>query len=339
MAPAIAGAFLFRSVTFAAPMPKKILVVRFSSIGDIVLTSPVVRCLKTQAGAEVHYLTKESFAGIVSGNPYVSKVITIKKKVAEARAILLQENYDYVVDLHHNLRTFQVKRMLRKPSASFPKLNIEKWLLVNSHINIMPDRHIVDRYFDAVKELGVTNDGAGLDYFIPLKDEVNVDVLPLSHRGGYIAFTAGAKFATKQLPVEKMIAVIERLRLPVVLLGGKEDLQRAAKIVEACGDKVYDACGKFNLNQSASLVKQATMVIAHDTGLMHIAAAFKKKIISVWGNTVPDFGMYPYLPAEGSKIIEVKNLYCRPCSKIGYDRCPEGHFRCMNEHRPEEFLD
>lgn len=317
---------------------KKILVVRFSSIGDIVLTSPVLRCLKEQTGAEVHFLTKESFGGIVSNNPYVDKVITIRKKVSEAETVLQNEQYDFIADLHHNLRTMQVKNLLKKPSASFPKLNIEKWLLVNAHINRLPEKHIVDRYFETVQSLGVKNDGKGLDYFIPEKDEVSLLDLPAAHRNGYVAVTTGAKFATKQMPVELMEKIILRLRKPVVLLGGKEDTERAAFLENSCGEFVFNACGKFNLNQSASLVRQSEMVIAHDTGLMHIAAAFKKKIFSVWGNTVPEFGMYPYLPGEGSKIIEVKNLSCRPCSKIGYDRCPKGHFNCMMKIEVEEFL-
>lgn len=317
---------------------KKILVVRFSSIGDIVLTSPVLRCLKEQTGAEVHFLTKESFGGIVSNNPYVDKVITIRKKVSEVETVLQDGQYDFIADLHHNLRTMQVKKLLKKPSASFPKLNIEKWLLVNAHINRLPEKHIVDRYFETVQSLGVKNDGKGLDYFIPEKDEVSLLDLPASHRNGYVAVTTGAKFATKQMPVELIEKIILRLRKPVVLLGGKEDTERAAFLENSCGEFVFNACGKFNLNQSASLVRQSEMVIAHDTGLMHIAAAFKKKIFSVWGNTVPEFGMYPYLPGEGSKIIEVKNLSCRPCSKIGYDSCPKGHFNCMKKIEVEAFL-
>jgi ADP-heptose:LPS heptosyltransferase len=318
---------------------KKILVVRFSSIGDIVLTTPVLRCLKEQTGAEIHFLTKTIFAGLVSDNPNVSKVITIKSKVSEAKEQLLAENYDFVVDLHHNLRTAQVKRLIGKPSASFPKLNIQKWLLVNAHINRLPKIHIVDRYFETVKSLRVTNDGKGLDYFIPEKDEVNLSSLPESHQKKFIAFTTGAKFGTKQMPVEKMVEIINRLNRPVIMLGGKEDFDRAEKVKNECENLVFNACGKFNLNQSASLVKQSEFVIAHDTGLMHIAAAFHKKIFSVWGNTVPEFGMTPYQPGEGSKIIEVKNLSCRPCSKIGYAKCPKGHFKCMRDILVEEFLE
>ncbi|MGL5891356.1 MAG: glycosyltransferase family 9 protein [Bacteroidia bacterium] len=317
-------------------MPK-ILVVRFSSIGDIVLTTPVVRALKKQLNAEVHYLTKKSFRGILAHNPYISNIITIESKVDEVAAELKAANYDFVVDLHHNLRTLQVKRLLSKPSASFPKLNVQKWMLVNLGINKMPAVHIADRYFEAAKPLGVTNDGSGLDYFIAPADEVELSSLPQTHQNGYIAITAGAKFATKQLPVHKLIAIINRVELPVVLLGGKEDAERAAEIEKACGTKVYNACGKYNLGQSASLVRQSARVIAHDTGLMHIAAAFHKRIHSVWGNTVPELGMTPWQPGEGSVIVQTQGLRCRPCSKIGYSTCPLGHFSCMNNIDPAAF--
>lgn len=320
----------FRLIIFTT-MSKKILFVRFSSIGDIVLTSPVVRCAKLQLNAEIHFLTKENFKGILASNPHIDKVISIQSKVSEVSQQLLNENYDFVVDLHHNLRSLQVKRLLKKPFASFPKLNIEKWLLVNAHLNFLPEKHIVDRYFETVKSLGVVNDGKGLDFFIPEMDRVTLSSLPETHQNGFFAFTAGAKFATKQLPVAKMVSIINYYRKPVILLGGKEDFLRAESVKGECGNLAYNACGIYSLNQSASILKQSDFVIAHDTGLMHIAAAFGKKIISVWGNTVPDFGMSPYLPGKGSVIIQVKSLHCRPCSKIGFSKCPQGHFRCMND--------
>lgn len=324
------------TLTFAAVL-KKILVIRFSSIGDIVLISPVLRCLQEQTGAEVHVITREPFRAILESNPHVAKVYTYKDVFAEVKEAMQAEQYDFVVDLHHNMRSLQVKRALRRPSASFPKLNIRKWLLVNLHVDRMPAVHVVDRYFEAVKPLGVKNDGKGLDYFIPPADEVPVGQLPGTHRNGYAALVTGAKFGTKRIPEEKMIAIVRRLKQPVVLLGGKEDMESAARVAEACGEIVYNACGKFNLNQSASLVRGADLVITPDTGLMHIAAAFKKKVYSVWGNTVPAFGMYPYQPGEGSRMIEVKDLSCRPCSKIGYEKCPKGHFHCMQKMELSEF--
>ncbi|MCW3083409.1 MAG: glycosyl transferase [Bacteroidetes bacterium] len=320
---------------------KKFLIIRFSSIGDIVLTTPVVRCLKKHsADFEIHYLTKKSFKGILENNPYITKVHCIEKDVNEVIADLKKENFDFVFDLHNNLRSSQVKMKLGKPSAAFKKLNFKKWLLVNFKINKMPAVHVVDRYMQLLEPMGIKNDNKGLDYFIPEKDEINSNSLPASHQNarlndavgqGYIGFVIGAKHFTKQLPVEKIISICKKLNQPIILLGGKEDAARGAEIENAVGTNIYNACGIYNLNQSASIIKNATKIITHDTGLMHIAAAFKKEIISVWGNTVPAFGFTPYLPAPASKIVEVTGLSCRPCSKIGYDKCPKGHFKCMRE--------
>ena len=309
---------------------KKILIIRFSSIGDIVLTTPVIRCLKMQKPEmEIHFLTKKSFKGIVENNPYLTKVHCIEKDVKEIVKELKKENFDFVVDLHNNIRSMQTKTALGKPSTSFRKLNFKKWMLVNFKINKMPAMHIVDRYLQTVAKLGIVNDNKGIDFFIPEKDEVALSSIPVSHQNGYIGFVIGARHYTKQLPIAKIISICKKLNQPIILLGGKEDITSALEIEKAVGTSIYNACGKYNLNQSASLVKQATKIISHDTGLMHIAAAFKKEIISIWGNTVPAFGFTPYFPASSSRMVEVKNLSCRPCSKIGYEKCPKGHFKCM----------
>jgi ADP-heptose:LPS heptosyltransferase len=318
---------------------KKILIIRFSSIGDIVLTSPVIRCVKQQVqGAEVHFAVKKAFLPVVEANPYIDKIHVFGGDLRALTRELKEENFDFIVDLHQSLRSKRIRLSLGTPSPGtpslgFPKLNFRKWLLVNFKIDLMPDIHIVDRYFRAAKPLGVVNDGLGLDYFIPVEDIVSLDSLPEAFRAGYTAFVIGAKHATKKLPEHKIISLCEILNCPVILLGGPEDKDSGTRIATAAGDRVLSMCGSLNLNQSASLVKQAKQVISHDTGLMHVAAAFRKPIVSIWGNTVPQLGMYPYMPGDEarSKIIEVKGLKCRPCSKLGYDRCPKGHFRCMEE--------
>ncbi len=308
---------------------KKILVIRFSSIGDIVLTTPVVRCLKKQLGAEIHFLTKKNFEKIVASNPNIDRVFSIEKDISEVVNDLKSMNYDFVIDLHKNLRSWQVKRQLGVKSLSFQKLNIQKWLMVNFKINYLPNKHIVDRNLETVAVLGVKNDGAGLDYFIPKHDEVELSDY-ISFEGddrSFIAFAIGAAHATKRLPAEKIIEICDKIKLPIVLLGGKEDMENADLIYSKSSSYIVNLVGKLNLNQSASVVRQAPKVITHDTGLMHIAAAFQKEIISIWGSTVPEFGMTPY--TKDSEIIEVKGLSCRPCSKIGFDKCPKGHFKCM----------
>ncbi|GAA3954492.1 glycosyltransferase family 9 protein [Hymenobacter algoricola] len=340
----------------------KILVLRFSSIGDIVLTTPVVRALKQQVpGALVHFATKPAYRGIVASNPHVDQVHCLSGPLAELVAELRAERFDYIIDLHHNLRTRLIKLQLGVKSSSFDKLNLQKWLLVNLRIDRLPRVHIVDRYLAAAAPLGVKNDGRGLDYFIPAQDEVDVAAtLPPAFQRGYVAFAIGAQHATKRLPLERLIELCGELRQPVVLLGGPED-ESAGHTIELAFDQgaaptappvprlpdspyyfpqssppapqtsIYNACGKFTLNQSASLVRQARLVVSHDTGLMHIAAAFGKEIFSVWGNTVPEFGMYPY--RSEFRVLEVRGLACRPCSKIGYEQCPQGHFRCMRDLR------
>ena len=320
-------------------MPK-ILILRFSSIGDIVLTTPVIRCIKQQLpGAEVHYCTKKAFQSILAHNPHVDKVHVLGDNLGNLVQELKAENFDYVVDLHNNLRTRIIKTRLGKPSRSFNKLNYEKWLMVNFKLNRLPDVHIVQRYLDAAVSLGVKDDGKGLEYFIPAQDEVDMRTLPAAFQNGYVAFAIGAQHYTKRLPTERIIELCEQLQQPIILLGGKEDANTGEQIANHFANrptsneqritKIYNACGKYNLNGSASLVKQATQVISHDTGLMHIAAAFQKDIISVWGNTIPEFGMYPFRTKY--KVLEVKGLSCRPCSKIGYKKCPKGHFKCMRD--------
>ena len=311
----------------------KFLIIRFSSIGDIVLTTPVIRCLKSQIlTSEVHFLTKKSFASIFSANPYVDKMHYLEDDLQSTIESLRNEDFDYVIDLHHNIRTLKVKRALGKKSFSFDKLNIEKWIYVNFKWNVMPDVHIVDRYMRSVQQFGVKNDGKGLDYFIPEDQHIKEDDIPATHLAGYIGLVIGGAHGTKKYPLNKLKKFCTEIHHPVMLLGGKEDTELGEEISKVDPYKVYNACGKFSLNESADLVRRSKLVVTNDTGLMHIATAFRKPVISLWGNTVPEFGMYPYYGNSSNKSaakFEVRNLSCRPCSKIGYDQCPLGHFKCM----------
>ena len=319
----------------------KILIIRFSSIGDIVLTTPVIRCLKQQLPeVEIHYLTKASYKAVLEANPYIDKLHLLQDDLQAVIPQLQAEDFAYVIDLHHNLRTMRVKKALGRQSFSFNKLNIQKFILTTIKLNVLPNVHIVDRYMDTVQSLGIKNDGRGLDYFIPEKDKVKESDIPAGHLAGYIGVVIGAAHNTKKLPLHKLKELCAAIDHPIILLGGKEDRENGEQIAGVDPHKIYNSCGKFNINESADLVRRAKLIITHDTGLMHIASAFKKPVISIWGNTVPQFGMYPYygaLPANTPKdklpydIMEVRPLYCRPCSKIGYNKCPLGHFKCMEK--------
>jgi len=349
---------------------KKVLIIRFSSIGDIVLTTPVIRCVKLQLGAEVHFLTKKSYESILIHNPHVDRIFTIQKGVGEVLPQLKLESYDAVIDLHKNLRSLQVRFELRKPYFSFNKINWQKWLMVNFKINRLPKVHIVERYFESIKSLNVSYDNQGLEpltpkgeYRFPQGNDGDLGLnqpseettfqdisrkiflkgkrySPLGVRG-FIAFAIGGAHFTKRLPNEKIIAICQKIKLPIILLGGKDDATNGEEIVlKVEKDDVFNACGKLTLEESALVIKNASKVITHDTGMMHIAAAFEKEIISIWGNTIPEFGMYPFFPkgVKNNVSIEVKNLPCRPCSKIGYGKCPKGHFKCMMDIDVEEVI-
>ncbi|MGD1848020.1 MAG: glycosyltransferase family 9 protein [Salibacteraceae bacterium] len=317
---------------------KKFLVVRFSSIGDIVLTTPVIRCLhKTFEGAEIHYLTKEKYGDLLAQHPQITKVFTIQKSIDEVLPQMREEGYDLVIDLHNNLRTGGLKMKLNAKYVAFSKLNIEKWVLVKFKKNLMPDLHVVDRYMDTLREWGVKNDGEGLDYYIPPEAEVAIESLPAAFHSGYMAFAIGGQHQGKKLPTDKLITICQQLQHPLVLLGGPEDKEAADHICAQASDRIYNGCGRYTLHQSASLIRQARVVLTHDTGLMHIASAFQKKIISLWGCTTPDLGMYPYLPHPDSVILQAEHLKKRPCSKLG-NHCSYGDFRCAREIEDEAVI-
>lgn len=324
-------------------MAKKFLIIRLSSIGDIVLTTPVIRCLRQQfPDDEIHFLTKLSYKGILESNPYLNKVHVLGDSFELMLHELQTEEYDYIIDLHHNLRTLRIKKFLKNVKAfSFNKLNVQKFIYTNLKINTLPDKHIVDRNLETIGSLGAVNDGKGLDYFIPDKDRINTKDLPAAHMLGYIAVVIGAALATKKMPLHKLKELCAAIQHPIVLLGDKND-QEDGKAIAATDDiKIYNACGKFNLNESADILRGARLVISHDTGLMHIAAAMQRPVISIWGNTVPSFGMYPYygkLSAQHFDIVQVNKLWCRPCSKIGYNKCPLGHFKCMEKIAVNEIV-
>jgi ADP-heptose:LPS heptosyltransferase len=311
----------------------KFLVIRFSSIGDIVLTTPAIRCLKQQvANAEVHFLTKENFKTVTEGNPYIDKFFYFKNNLNALIYELKLEQYDYVIDLHDNFRTKRIAWALNAKLLTYQKERFEKFLLTKFHINKMSGRHIVDRCIDTLASLGVVNDGLGMDYFIPSGCEIKMEDLPVPHMVGYVAIVIGASYYTKKLPIHKLQALCEKLVYPIILVGGKEDFKEAEAIASVDPIRIYNACGKFNLHESADLVRKSKLVISHDTGLQYIACAFNKPVLAIWGGTSPLLDVEPYY-ALGNKDryqnFLVEGLPCQPCSNFGTRTCPKKHFKCM----------
>jgi ADP-heptose:LPS heptosyltransferase len=317
----------------------KILVIRFSSIGDIVLASPVLRCIKKQLPyAEVHFLTKLSFKIVTAANPYVDKFFYYDDNMDELIRQLKAEHYDHVIDLHNNIRSNKIKHALKKASLTINKLSFPKFLLTQLNTDVMPNRHITQRSLDTVLPLGVTDDGGGLDYFIDKHDEVTDDDIPTGHLAGYIVVVIGATYYTKRFPAHKVSELCGKTAHPIILLGGKEDEENGDSIAAQDPVKIYNACGKFNISESADIIKKAKLVISNDTGMLYIACAFKRPVIALWGGTTPDLDVEPYY---GSNFMGnqqepfydniVLGLRCQPCSRYGLNKCPLEHFNCMEK--------
>jgi ADP-heptose:LPS heptosyltransferase len=308
----------------------KILVIRFSSMGDIIYTTPVVRCLKKQLnGAEIHFITKPAFKYIYDNNPYVDKLLLLKPNLSETISDIKAEGYDYIIDLHNNLRTAIIKLRTGIKSSTYKKQTIRKWLSLKFNLKLVPPVHLVGRYLKAVAFLNVTNDNQPIDYYIKASHQLD-KLLPASHQQDYVAFVIGATHFTKRMPNEKIISICNVIDKPVVLLGGNDVKDNGDIIATAIGGEIYNACGITSLDESVFLVSKAAKVIGFDTGLTHIAEAFNVPIVSVWGGTVPELlGVQPYKVKE--VLVAGIELPCRPCSKFGLPACPLGHFKCMHD--------
>lgn len=316
---------------------RKILVIRFSSLGDVIYTTPVVRCLKQQLpGVEVHFITKPQFKYIYDGNPYLDKLLLLKEKLNDTIAEIKAEKYDCIIDLHSNLRTQIIKLRTGIKSYTYNKQTILKWLSLKLRKQLVPPVHLVDRYLNAAAPLGIVNDNKPIDYFVKNDHDIT-RLLPATHQNDYIGFIIGAAHFTKRMPNEKIISICRQLNRPVVLLGGNDVKENGVIVANAIGENVYNACGATNLDESVFLVSRATSIIGFDTGLTHIAEAFNKPIASIWGSTVPELlGVQPY--KIDKVLLSSVDLNCRPCSKYGLAKCPLGHFKCMNDINENEIV-
>jgi heptosyltransferase-2 len=274
---------------------------------------------------QLHLLSSAKFSQVLGSNPYIEKFFFFNNDFNEQLSKLKEEKYDYIIDLHKSRLSLLFAVRLGGKYLSFDKLNFRKLILVFFKWDKLPNLHLVDRYFTGIKTLNVVNDGLGLDYFI--REETLIERLPVD----YDVLILGAAHFTKRIPEILAEKIIAKALKPIVLLGG-EDVMVQGKNLAENKSNVINLVGTTSLNQSALILKRCNMVYTSDTGLMHMAAALKKPITIYWGNTMPAFGMYPYY-GEKSRVEaiskEVVGLSCRPCSKLGFDKCPKGHFKCM----------
>ena len=293
----------------------------------------------------MHHLCKSQFAKVLEHNPYIDKQWLLEADITDTIKALKSENFDTVIDLQHNLRSRRISIALGISTSRVNKLNLSKWLLVNLKWNRLPDVHIVDRYLATCDQFSIENDGNGLDYFLPTDKDKQLQAMHSKYKitTSYICIAIGAAHQTKQIPISKMVEVCDQFtQIPIILLGGPNDKERGDAVLSTSQHpSIINTAGQLSLVESCIVLEKAQMLMTPDTGLMHVAAALDVPTVSLWGNTVPEFGMYPYRKNLKSThhILEVNDLACRPCSKIGYPECPKGHFKCMNDIKTTEIVE
>lgn len=325
--------------------PKKVLILRLSSIGDILLTTPFIRQAGAAfPGAQIDFVVKKAFSELVRFNPNLNTVYEVKpeqgrKGLREIKQRLKEQGYDYVFDLHHNFRTKSLTSGLNK--TVIHKDRFKRALLVylkrNRYGEIIP---IPDRYLQTGARAGVKDDGKGLELFWPSSTETKTDALfaEMNIREQPIALAPGAAHATKRWPREYFTETIRDICSfypgKIVLLGSASEREELQAL--ALNSEVLNLAGKLSLLESASVLKRARLLVTNDSGLMHMASAVATPSIALFGSTVKEFGFFPY--RSKSVVLEDNTLNCRPCSHIGRADCPKGHFKCMRNLTPNMVL-
>lgn len=291
------------------------------------MISPVIRCIQRQLNATIHVATKKSFVSLLENNPHVDKVFGLDGDWKKFSAPMKMEQYDHIVDLHNNIRSKRLARTLGIKSRRYHKLSIHKEALIRFGINNLPNIHVSQRGLDTVKDLGVVNDNEGMEFFIPS----NVEIQDNWKAKKFVTLALATAHETKNIPENLLKKIINHSSTPVVLLGGPKEKTLGESLVKAFPNKAINMAGNCSLLESAAYVRASKYLIAGDTGLMHIAAALKKETLSIWGATIPEYGVFPYYGKHTIKhFIHEVSLPCRPCSKHGGPSCPKKHFNCMN---------
>ncbi len=326
-----------------------VLLIRLSSIGDIILTTPLIRALGVRyPEAAIDFVTKQEFAELLGQHPRLRRVYAFDSRrgfsgLRELAREVRSQRYDLIVDLHVNPRSlyllsFAGAHMTRR----YRKHTLKRQMLKRFRINYLKDaRPVLERYFTALEDFGVYHDGLGPDIYLdaPSRERAEGILRDFIPQGGLrlIGLAPGASHGTKRWPAARFAKAALRLaeasEAGVVLLGSRQDEPVAQEVKDKLGKAralpVLDLVGKLRLLETAAVIQGLDLVISNDTALMHMAGAVKTPVVAVFGPTSRELGFFPF--GENARVVEKLDLECRPCSLHGDEFCPEGHFRCMKE--------
>lgn len=313
---------------------KNLLIVRLSSLGDILLTTPVIRAIKTSfPDIKIDFLLREEYYDLLRHNPHLENLITVTNDKTYLKSLKYQiciKNYDLVIDLQNNFRSLSLLRCYGSSVVTFKKGNLDKFLLVNFKINRLKDRKPIPvRYAQSVE--GLNLDDKGIELYTK-----KTAIKTLETNEYFIGLCPGSRHYTKMWPEEYFIELgqqLEENNYRVILFGGIEDIMLCKRIVSNLTSAI-NLCNDNDILQTAADMKRCTAVYCNDSGLMHVATAVDVPVLAFFGSTVREFGFSPY--NAKNLILENNSLTCRPCTHIGRSRCPKNHFRCMKEISPQQ---
>jgi lipopolysaccharide heptosyltransferase II len=312
---------------------EKILIIRFSALGDVLLTTPFIRALKKKYPEfKMDYFVKSNFVDAVKLNPNLNQVFSwsSEKELSEITSILMQNNYDFVIDLQNNLRTKKIVRKIGVSSASFKKPNVKKFLLVHTKLNLLKEKKTIpQRYIDVLPDFEL--DGKGLELFLPEGIESK-----FNSEKEIIGFAPGAFHYTKRWPLEYYEELGNQLvkeGYQIAIFGGKSDREICKDLQGKITDSI-DLSNDNDLFQTAKDMQKCKIVVCNDSGLMHTATAVGVPVASIFGSTVREFGFPPF--GVNNLVIENKGLSCRPCTHIGKAKCKKKHLNCLMELTPQQ---
>ncbi len=324
----------------------RVLLIRFSSIGDVLLTTPLVRALRAQLpGARLAFLTKRAFVPLVSEHPALDDVIALDPGTALSRLArrLREEHFTHVLDLHGSLRTRALRLLLPARWRGYRHHRAAREILIRTHRDVYPHHlPVPERYFHAARDFGIAPDGGPPEFHLDETAEATA-LGWLADRGlgrsrPLAALAPGAAHGTKRWPRAHWAAVIPMLVArgwDCVLLGGPADRALAEGLAVEAGEHVASAAGRFALQETGAAIREARFLVSGDTGVMHMATAVGTPVVALFGPTVRQFGFYPYQAPH--EVLE-QSLACRPCTAWGGERCPLGHHRCLVDTTPAAVL-
>ena len=325
----------------------KFLIIRFSSIGDVILTTPLIRCLRTAfPDAQIDFLVKKEFANVLEGNPYINNIIVFDKsqgrrELRQIRMLVQFSRYSMILDVQKNIRSIMIGVGSRTGVAGFSKKLLARDLLIRFKINIYKQvKPVFLRYFEAAESLGIQYDGKGTEVFPPQDDTLKVDEIlvrnSITTARPILVIAPGAQWENKRWTTDGFASAADafaaKTNAQCVLIGGPGDIETCNQVQKLMRTPALNLAGQLSLMGSASLLGKASMVYTNDTGMLHMAQAMKAPVVAIFGPTTRELGFFP-LP-EKSRVAEI-DISCRPCTQKGLHSCPKKHFRCMNDLKPE----